>query len=490
MNDQILLIVLCPPEKKAHGHFFEHLGIAHIAAYLRQHDYLVDIIDQNITHESMEELLDQVKTIKPQLIGISCYQEAYTHLQYFVHKAKEILPKTHISLGGVFATNSFQYILNEIKELDSIILGDGEETFLHLADAVYNHQNWTSIDHLTYPNDPIQDQKSPKYDTDLSKLPNPSRDTLPAVINNGLYPTMIGSRGCYGNCTYCSITIQNRRRRCREVTAIIDEMEELYTNFDQNYVYMVDDTFIGRSRKDHHRIEQFAHELIKRNKDLHFSFECRANEVDPDLMRLLKEAGLSSVFMGIESGYQPTLDLFQKGITVKENLQALNTLRELGISFTIGFIMFHPYTTFEEIKANLNFLFQTEQKNMLDSIHRKLLIFHNSRIAEDLKSKGLLTGTWHNCSAPFLNEGITELCNYTERFATEIKPFVNRLAASYSHSNDSALKSHMAKVHSELCSNYVQTIFDYLDNPKKELLHTKISYLLNLYKSESKNFEL
>lgn len=490
MDDHILLIVLCSPEKTANEHFFEHLGVAHIAAYLRQHDYSVKIIDQNLSKESMEELLDEVQTVQPQLIGVACYQEAYISLKHFIRKTKEILPKTHISLGGIFATNSFQIILSEIKELDSIILGDGEETLLQLANAIYNHHNWTKINHLTYPDDPLLDQKTPKFDTDLSTLPNPSRDTLPIVLKNGLYPLLIGSRGCYGNCTYCSITTKNRQRRCREITAIIDEMEELSTNFGRNYVHMVDDTFIGKSQKDHQRIEQFAHELIRRNKNLQFSIECRADEVNHELMRLLKEAGLTSVFMGIESGYQPTLDLFRKGITVEENLQALKTLRELGIPFTIGFIMFHPYTTFDEIKANLNFLFQTEQKNMLDSLHKKLMVFHNSRIAEDLRAKGLLTGTWYNSSTPFLHDGIAELCQYTERFASEIKPFINQLASGYAHSTDPALKSEMGRVHSKLCSNYVQTIFDYLDNPEIELLHTKISYLLDLYRTESKNLQL
>ncbi len=491
MHKQILLVVLqFTNNNSPSDRIFEHLGVGYIAAYLRQHGYSVKIVDQNLLQQNLDGIIQKVITERPFLVGIACYQSAFTVLQEFARTVKKSLPEIHLAMGGVFATNSYQNIFREIPELDSIILGDGEETFTNLADALLNDENWQTISHLTYPDDPAHLTKSPKYDTDITTLPDPARDTLPVVIERSLFPTISASRGCYGNCSYCSITIQNRKRRCREMISVIDEMERLFKDYRADYFYFIDDTFIGGSKKDYQRIEEFARELEQRKLPFQFSIECRANEVDAILLRKLQKIGLYSVFLGLESGYQPTLDMFRKGITVEQNITAVKTLNELGIRYNIGFIMFHPFTTLQEVEANLNFLMHTEQKNFLDSLHRTLMVFNNAPIADQLAQEGITCQPWYDTAVPFLHTEIQPLYNFVEEFTAGIKPGINQLAVHFSQSNDQNEKTQIARLHSTLCSTYVNALYQYTQLADENFLKEKMDELRDHYSSVTQDLGL
>ena len=472
MKDSIILLVLRPEKTMANSRSFEHLGIAHLASALRAQHYPVQIIDQNLSQKNFTQLIEEVILEKPRLIGISCYQTAYLTLVNFVRAIKAKI-YTHITLGGVFATNSYQKILSELPELDSIVLGEAETTIVELADAIFNQQAWNEHPHITYFGDPLGGTKTARLEPDLDILPRPARDTLPLVLNMGLYPEVISSRGCYGKCAYCTIAAGNRKRRTRQIESVLDEMEYLQKDFNTDYFYIIDDTFIGASKKDHSRIEQFARVIKERNLQFTFSFECRANEVEPDLLKTLQEVGLRSVFLGIESGYDPTLKFFQKGITAEDNERAIKVLQELGIGFNIGYIMFHPYTTMEEIRVDMEFLLKTDQRILLNSLRNQLYIFHNTPIAERVKADGFSCEPWYNIIAPFFNPGVQELYEFIVQFHAEIRPTIDQLARQFTTASAED-KIHIGTLYSRLCSTLVDTIFTYTNTVDTQLLKNRL----------------
>lgn len=474
MRELVILVILRPEGALADARSYEHLGVAHLASALRAEGHTVQIIDQNLTRQSLAEVITSVIAEEPALIGISCYQNAYQPMGVFVREVKNKLPRTHITFGGVFATNSYTMILPELRELDSVVLGEAETSIVELAEAVFNGRDWTHHPHITYTGDPEILTKTPCVEKDLDRLPRPARDTLPLVQGMGLYPEVISSRGCYGRCAYCTIAAGNRQRRVRHVEAVIDEMAWLQQDFGANYVYIIDDTFIGGSRRDHERIEEFARQLMARKLNIQFSFECRANEVEPELFKLLKEAGLRSVFLGIESGYQPTLDLFQKGLRVEDNERAIKTLQKLGIQHTIGYIMFHPYTTLAEIAADMKFLLKTDQRTLLSSLKNRLLIFHNTDIARRLEQDGYTCDPWYQLKCPFFHPGIAELYDFMNQFVTEIKPAIDQIILQFNRARSSAEQATLGRQYSQICSSLVDTVFQYTENADPQFLTNRL----------------
>ncbi len=480
MNIQVLLIVLQSTKEYVTDRIFEHLGIGYLTSALRQAGYTVKIIDQNITKIPLQQIISKTLELKPTLIGLSCYQDSYSALTDFVKTVKEQLPTTHISLGGVFATNTYTYILSELRELDSLVLGEGENTFVELAESIFSAQDWTKHPHITFANDPLWEQKYPKYEESLDSLIEPARDTLPAVLQQGMSPLILSSRGCYGRCSYCSITTNTRNRRCRNINSVLDEMERLHYDYQVKHIQIVDDTFVGGSHQDSLRIEEFARELINRKLDLQFTVECRSNEVKVDLMKLLKQAGLRSVFLGVESGYQPTLNLFQKDLTVKDNEQAIQILQNLGINYTVGFIMFHPYTTLAEVEANINFLFKTDQRNLLYSLKNMLQVFPNTPIATKLKKDAKLTGPWHGYTYSFSNQDVLQLYDYIITFYLKVLPDIERLGVRFRERSDPDRSKKMAALNGEICTLFIETILTYIKEPSPQLLKDRTQELLNL----------
>jgi len=75
-----------------------------------------------------------------------------------------------------------------------------------------------------------------------------------------------------------------------------------------------------------------------------------------ETVAVLADSGLCGVYLGIESGVQRILDVFHKKTTVEQNLRAIETLARVGVGCDVGFIMFSPSVTLDEVQQNLEFL--------------------------------------------------------------------------------------------------------------------------------------
>src|SRR5437879_4782334 len=73
-------------------------------------------------------------------------------------------------------------------------------------------------------------------------------------------------------------------------------------------------------------------------------------------VREMREAGLYLVYMGLESGTEEGLKTLHKQISVEQNIAAVDTLKQLGILFEFGFMLFDPSSTFQSVRQNIAFL--------------------------------------------------------------------------------------------------------------------------------------
>jgi len=90
----------------------------------------------------------------------------------------------------------------------------------------------------------------------------------------------------------------------------VDEIESVVAGTGIREFGFVDDDFLGKGPKSKERAAIIAEEIIDRKLGITFSIEIRADEVDQEMLRRLKEAGLTRVLLGIESGVQRQLDTY------------------------------------------------------------------------------------------------------------------------------------------------------------------------------------
>lgn len=346
----------------------EYLGLEYIAAFLRQHGYKVLMLNCNLNMTAQKAAEIAIKE-KPKIIGISV--PTMPNLPGTFELVKNLRTSGyngHICLGGHFATFSCKDILVTMQEVNTIVRGEGELTFFELLQTIESGEPLTEVKGIAFrKGKEIIINQTRELIKDIDNLPFPSRDMLKEIIDNSpaLARAAIASgRGCYGKCTFCSVRAfyelsTGPKIRLRSPKNIVAEIEYLTTTFKTPAIFFIDDNFIGPGKVGKRRATEIAEEILKRGLDIKFTLYCRANDIEESLFKLLKRAGLVRVFVGIESGMQTVLDRYNKGTTVEQNVNAINIIKRLGIAWDIGFILYDPDTTFEELKENIRFIRET-----------------------------------------------------------------------------------------------------------------------------------
>jgi hypothetical protein len=380
----------------------DRLGIDYLLAMLRREGFSATMIHCPAQGLTVEQTVAAVVAQSPCLVGVSAassHRDLET-MGEIIGGVREGLPAAHLTLGGYAATFSPQAMLTALPEVDTVVRGEGEATFLELVGQV-----WRGGDGRTLPgvsarqNGQILHNPPRPLIQDLDTLPFPARDFLSLNAASLDSPVLISSsRGCYGTCAFCSVHRFYRQSpgrvwRGRSAVRTVDEMAMLKQQWGARRFQFVDDHFIGPGRKGRQRAMEFARELIGRKLRVEFFVEARADSIDEDLFRLLKQAGLTAVFLGIESGVQRTLDRYQKKTSVETNLRAIETLRRLGLGCAPGMITFEPFVTPAELRENVRFLRRSglaDQHDIFLFFGSHLSVYAGTVIETQLADQGLL----------------------------------------------------------------------------------------------------
>lgn len=236
------------------------------------------------------------------------------------------------------------------------------------------------------------------------------------------------SRGCpWGKCTFCSVNSQfgntNGKEKNWEWRAFpVDMVLENIQSFVDKGVRALDfkdSEFFGPVRQTNgddpfFKTTSRAREIIEgiqkindklpagdklkighissRTDTVYRNNEPEKNDIRKETYRRLKEAGIQSVYLGVESGSPSQLRRFGKGVAVKENEKALEILRELGFELEVGFIFFDFLATMQELKENIEFIERTKLFEMDSRIFGCLRVQEGSKYVSLAKKKGLLRG--------------------------------------------------------------------------------------------------
>lgn len=344
------------------------LGMGYVAAVLREEGHAVEMYDAYVSRAAPEEIAGAIEDRvggRELVLGFSfmCPTQL-PHAEIIVRRLREAgIPVVHVTAGGQFAATSHRYLLTEHEEIyDSVVWGEGEETVVELFSALDAGDEWPDVPGVAARKGDGVDLEIRDGDPDLTQLPWPARDTLPELRERNGVVNMDTSRGCESSCVFCMSreilrhTATKDRWRSRTPEDVVDEMEWIVRHGGVHRFNFTDENTIGNS--DHRRrLLDVADEIRSRGLDVQFNAYIRSQDVDEELLRELHDAGLASVFIGIESFWQPTLDLLNKRVDVETNLQAVRTVRRVeGLRLYFGLMTYHPWVTMEELLHNLGTL--------------------------------------------------------------------------------------------------------------------------------------
>ncbi len=304
----------------------------------------IRILDLTLPRNPLKVLRKTVTQFRPDLVGISGYSNQSQCVRDYARLIKQIAPDAVVAVGGIHAT----IVAADYKHPDSIdfvVRGDGTGPFRAIADSIRMHEPPLATPWLL----PVA---SPEFDSLAAETapawsgddlpPRPRRDLVdssnyfcicPGTPGGGrvktLFPETVTVRtsiGCPYRCNFCVVrTLTGNQYIQRTPEDVVDEIAALK----QEYVYFVDDEmFINAAR-----CRRIAELLMARGIKKKYISWARSDTIcaNADLFRLWKDAGLETLYIGIESLEEANLSFYNKKVDPSENLKAVGILRELGI---------------------------------------------------------------------------------------------------------------------------------------------------------------
>ena len=157
-------------------------------------------------------------------------------------------------------------------------------------------------------------------------------------------------RGCPYPCNFCAV--RKTGYRVQSPARVADEMEYWHRKgFDQFDIN--DDAF----NVDRERVSEICNLIVQRGLRIKFQLYngIRADRVTPEMLMKLKESGCTFITYGVESGNPEILKSIEKRLTLEQVRRACEWTRDVGIPFSVNFIISHPGETYESAMDSVRF---------------------------------------------------------------------------------------------------------------------------------------
>jgi radical SAM superfamily enzyme YgiQ (UPF0313 family) len=380
----------------------ENLALRYLYASLAQAGHTCRIFDFHSAAQ-IESMVAQISEFNPQLIGLSMvFTSRAREYLLLAEMIKNCMHDIHITAGGHFASFHAELLLSSNTFLDSVIHGEGELPMVQLAANIGNPHMVNSISVRFTDGSVVRTLNSPESKPDIDALPWPQR-TPPLYKCMGLpIANMIGSRGCYGNCNFCSIAAWHRenggaRFRFRNAEDTADEMAYLYHELGVRIFNFHDDNFFFPD--EHKSIQRFQDlkKYIDKQKigRIALQIKARPDSISEPIVAALKNIGLFRVFLGVESNAVAGLKTLGRGITRECNYQALDILKRNNIHTTYNLLMFDPEMTPDDFSDNIAMI---ESYPSVPLNFGRVEVYSGTPLEQRLRKEKRLTGDYFGYS--------------------------------------------------------------------------------------------
>jgi len=376
-------------------------GLLSIAAYLRKQGHDIFVYDCLGPHATFDLDL-QVKVIlnyHPQIVGFSATTSSFPDAADLAVKIKEQSPDTITVCGGVHVSALEGKLLEDYTAFDYLIAGEGEITMAQLCAG----DDPADVKGLIWRrNDEIITNEPRSQIADLDSLPFPAYEMLQGFPHDYHLPlfsyirtpgaTMITSRGCMFQCSYCDRSVFKKGFRFNSAVYIYEHMKYLRTKFGVRHINIYDDLFTANRP----RIIELCDKLTSQPLGLNFNCAVRVGYTDDDLLKMLKDAGCLMVSLGIESADPQMLKRHKSGVSLGDVRDTVQRIQTAGLRAKGLFMMGLPGETEQSIKLTSDFIISL---GLDDMNMAKFTPFPGAPLWSAIREEGIFNEDWRlmNC---------------------------------------------------------------------------------------------
>lgn len=376
------------------------LGLLYLAAMTRKNNYATKVIDCPAEKLTADETIEILKAERPDFIGMTASTVAIYRAAELAEKIKDVLPEATIILGGPHVSVLPKKTLELFDKIDIGVVGEGEITIIELLKAIEKKKDLGKVKGIVYRKGKrIIETPRRGLVEKLDSLPMPAFDIVNARnyssvaynINDVPTSSIITSRGCPFQCTFCDRTVFGNRVRRHSNSYIMRMIEYLTNNLGIKELCFYDDMFTVYRKE----VIELCKLIRRMKRDLRWSCNVRVDCVDEETLELFKEAGCYQVNFGIESGSQKILDSIHKKIDLGDAKRKVAMARRAGLRVRGYFIMGFPDETKETVAETIEYAKTLE---LTDFQLTFLTPFPGSAIYETAKTKGSFDDDWKKMS--------------------------------------------------------------------------------------------
>jgi anaerobic magnesium-protoporphyrin IX monomethyl ester cyclase len=334
------------------------LAMVYVAGEARLAGAEVEIYDAMSLFTTHEEIARKIEEFKPDIVGTTAITATEPDARVICATAKAWNPEVRTVIGNVHATYCWEEILRDDPNVDFVVRGEGERTIAELVAAVAAGEGYERIAGLAYRKDgtPVTNPKR-MLALDLDRF-QPAWDLVDWPIYSyrpspeGRLAIVSSARGCVQQCSFCSQQkFWSRSWRGRDPVKFVEELEMLRDRFGVRVAMLSDET----PTSDRVRWEKVLDLLHERGTGVELLMETRVDDIlrDEEILPKYVKAGVSHVYLGVESTSQATLDLYKKDLKVADSKKAIDFINGHGMVSETSFVLGTPEETTASIRETV-----------------------------------------------------------------------------------------------------------------------------------------
>lgn len=355
-----------PSHKEIVMTVYPPVGILSMSSCLKQSGNKVNFIDADIHRLNPKQVIELLKILPPQLIGISLNVSQVSHSVVYIEEIWRHFPNIPIILGGPYVTGVQEKIFKDFPLVRYAVIHEGEWAIKDFVDFLKGEKSIGEVRNLIYKINGRINRNKVERILDLDSLPLPDYSLVLEYIDKylGAYPSITSpsiaimcTRGCPDNCAFCSSPVTwGRKVTFRKTDNIVNEILDLKKTINVKEIFFQDDTLNARPSWFFELCDKIISNGL--HKEIFFKCPLKVNKeiLSEELLRKAKEANFWMIFYGVESGNQEMLNNMNKNITVEEIKRAFKLTREAGLASFASFMIGNYGETRETVRDSMKLL--------------------------------------------------------------------------------------------------------------------------------------
>ncbi|MBI5115645.1 cobalamin B12-binding domain-containing protein [Candidatus Poribacteria bacterium] len=340
------------------------LGLAYLGGELLHADHQVSAIDLMLSkpEEARADLARRFFDFQPDIVGVTC--NSHERLAAFeVARWIKSLQDIPVVMGGPHVTFTAEQTLCSVREVDIVVLHEGEHALRDICDSMTNGSSLDDVKGIVFRrNGRILKTQHRPFIADLDLLPMPARhlfeqdkyDLYLPIEDRPKAVHIVSSRGCPYPCFFCSATrMAGGKARMRSAEHVVREVQMVAEDHPSyKWVFFYDDHFTLSKE----RVMEICERMMQKRLGLNWGCYGRADSLDKELVRAMKAAGCRMISFGVESGSDHVLRLMGKRVNRQAIDKAIDLTKSEGIVARCSFFFGYPGERFVDVFKTLRMI--------------------------------------------------------------------------------------------------------------------------------------